>query len=200
MSASGLGLAFRGWNYITTSITFDSIAFPSLTDPNGSVWLDIRYGVTFVDRDWLIKKFLSQKISTMPVSLKLKGIGASKYELGDFALTTIYIPGIDKKGHEVYASISYKLYLVDGLKANMLVRNKVLCTEGFAINLFISFALIYSCGVKIDINARQRSEFLRHKALASTPTIIPPRLETLVTFQRIKLPDSRNFLFYLTPQ
>ncbi len=90
----------------------------------------------------------------MPVLLKVRSIGASKHKLKNFALTTIYIPGIDERGQEVYASISCKLHLVNGLKANMLVGNDVLYTEGFAINLSTFFALIHSCGVKIDINAR----------------------------------------------
>lgn len=64
----------------------------------------------------------------------------------------------------------------------MLVGNDVLCIEGFTINLFTSSALIYSCGMKIDINTRQRSKFLRYKVLASTPTIIFPRSEVLVVF------------------
>ena len=136
----------------------------------------------------------------MPVSLKVRGIGASKHELGHFALTTLYILSTDEKGHEVYASITCKLHLVDGLKTNMLVGNNVLCTEGFALNLYNSSALIHSCGVRIGINARQRSEFLRHRALASAPTIIPPYLEALVAFQRIKLPDSCDFLFSPAPQ
>ena len=153
-----------------------------------------------MDRDWLTKKLPSQKISTMPVPLKVRGIGASKHESGHFALTTLYIPGTDEKGREVYASITCELHLVDGLKANMLVGNDVLCTEGFAVNLYNSSALIHSCGVRIDINARQHSEFLRHRALAIVLTIIPPHSEALVAFQRIKLPDSRDFLFSRAPQ
>lgn len=68
-----------------------------------------------MDRDWLAKKLSSQKISIMPVPLKVRSIGALKYKSRDFALTTIDIFGIDKKDCEVYASISCKLHLVDGL-------------------------------------------------------------------------------------
>ncbi len=147
-----------------------------------------------------MKKLPSQKISTIPVPLKVRDIGASRHESWQFALRTLYIPGTDQKGRKVYTSITCELYLVDGLKANILVGNDVLCTEDFAINLYNSSALIHSCGVRININARQHSQFLRHKALANTSTIIPPHSEVLVAFQRIKLPDSRNFLFSPAPQ
>lgn len=127
-------------------------------------------------RDWLAKKLSSQKISTMPVPLKVRGIGASMYESRDFALTTNYIPSIDEKGREVYASISYELYQVNGLKANILVSNDMLYTESFTINLSTSSALIHCCGVKIDINVRQYSKFLKYRAPAGALTIMLPRL------------------------
>lgn len=39
----------------------------------------------------------------------------------------VYILGFDGNGYKVYASIICELHLVDGLKANMLVENDVLC-------------------------------------------------------------------------
>ena len=97
----------------------------------------------------------------MSMSLKVKGIGVLKHESGDFGFTTIYIPDIDKKSREVYTSISYELYLVNRLKTNILMGNNIFYIEGFAINLSISSTLIHSCGMRIDINARQHSKFLR---------------------------------------
>lgn len=129
------------------------------------------------------------------VPLKIKGIGASKHESENFALRTVYIPSFNGNGREIYASITCELHLVDGLKTNMLMRNDLLCTRGFAINLSSSSALIYSYGVSININARQHSEFLRHRALSNASTIIPPRSEALIVFQHIELSNSRNFLF-----
>lgn len=49
----------------------------------------------------------------MLVPLKVKGIDALTYESGEFVLTTIYIPDVDKKCCEVYTSINCELYLVD---------------------------------------------------------------------------------------
>lgn len=40
------------------------------------------------------------------------------------------------------------------------MNNHMLYTEGFAINLSISSALIHSCSKKINTNARQYSKFL----------------------------------------
>lgn len=94
----------------------------------------------------------------------------------------VFILSFDENGREVYTSITCKLHLINRLKANMLVENDVLCTEGFAINRSSSSALIHSCDIRIDINARQHSKFLRHRGLASASTIIPSCLEALITF------------------
>lgn len=154
LSALWSGLAFKDQNYVTISITFKPAALPSPTDPDNSVCLNTSCGITLVDRDWLTKKLLSQRISTMPVPLKIRGIGASKHESGQFVLTMLYIPGTDEIGREVYTSITCKLHLINGLKANMLMGNNILCIKGFALNLYNFSALIYSCGIRIDISAR----------------------------------------------
>lgn len=109
----------------------------------------------------------------MPVPLKIKGIGTLQYNSKKFALTTINIYGIDKKGRRVYVSISCKLHLDNRLKANILVGNNVFCMEEFAINLSTSSTLIYSCSVRIDVSARQYFEFLKQRILASGSTLMP---------------------------
>ena len=200
LSAPGSGLAFRGWSYATTSITFDPALLPAISDPDTSVCLDTGCGVSLVDKIWLAKNHPSQKISTMPVPLKVKGIGASRHESKEFALTALHIPGLDREGSEVYACIKCELHLVEGLKANILIGNDIHCTEGFTINLASAYAHILSCGVTIVINARNHSQFLRCNVLANATTFIPPKSEALIDFQQISLPDSCNFLFQPFPQ
>lgn len=108
----------------------------------------------------------------MPVPLKVKVLAFQSMSQ-ETLLLTIYIPDINKKGREVYASISFKLHLIDGLKANMLIGNNVLCTEDFAINFSTFSAFIYSRDVKIDINVREHSKFSSQKVLANSPIIVP---------------------------
>ena len=146
LTAPGSGLAFRGWSYATTLITFDSAILLAVGYPNTLVYLDIGCGVSLVDKTWLARKRVSQKISTMPVPLKVRGIGASRHESEEFVLTALYISGFDQRGTEVYTYVKCKLYLIEALKANMLIENNVLCTEGFIINFASASAHILSCG------------------------------------------------------
>lgn len=118
----------------------------------------------------------------MLVPLKVKDIGASKYKSRELALTIIYILNLNQEGLEVYICIKCKLYLVKGLKANMLISNNVFYTEGFFINLTNTSADILSCGVDIVISTRYYFKFLKYKVLANTVIFIPPKLKALVFF------------------
>lgn len=182
LSALGSGLKLRDWNYAITSITFDPAIWPAISDPNTSVCLNTSCEVSLVDKAWLAKKHLSQKISTMPMPLKVKGISASRHKSEKFAFTAFYMPSLDRKGSEVYACINYKLYLVGGLKANMLIENNVFCTKDFVINFANASANILSFGVTIIINARNYLQFLRRKVLANSITFIPSKSKVFVNF------------------
>lgn len=116
LSAPRLSLGFRGWNYITISITFNPAALPFFTDHNSSIYPDTGCKITLVYRDWLAKKLFSSKINRMTISLNVKGIGASKYKSKNFILTTVYIPSFDGNVREVYTSIIYKLHLLTDWK------------------------------------------------------------------------------------
>lgn len=157
LSAPGFGLAFRGWSYTTTPITFNPAILPAIGDPNTLECLDTGCGVSLVDKTWLAKKYPSQKISTIPIPLKVRGIGVSSYELEKFALTALYMPGLDQGGLEVYTCIKCELHLVEGLRANMFIVNNVFCIEGFTINLASTSAHILSYKVTIVVNARSYS-------------------------------------------
>lgn len=150
-----------------------------------------------MDKIWLVKKLLSQKISIIPVPLKVGSIGASRHKSNKFAFTALYIPGLDREGSEVYTCIKCKLHLVEGLKANMLIGNNILCTESLTINLASAFAYILSFEVTIVINARNYLQFLRRNVLADVIRFIPLKSKALINFQQIPSLDSHDFSFQL---
>lgn len=135
-----------------------------------------------MDRVWLAKKLSLQKINIIAVPLKVRGIGSSKHKLEEFVLITIYIPGLDQESTEIYAFINFKLHPIDGWKANILVDNDVLYTKSFAINFFNASIYIHNCGIKIGINTKHQSEFLKRKILINDSTFVSPQLETLIAF------------------
>ncbi len=100
----------------------------------------------------------------------------------------------------VYASIKCELYLVEGLRANILIGNNILAPEGFVINIGLGYAIVRSCGIKITIRARQRGQFLRRKLFAKKDGVVPLRSKAMIPLLPISLLDDRDFLFHLTAQ
>lgn len=110
--------------------------------------------MTLVHKNWLLRQLPRQKIKEMSIPLKVREIGASKYESAQFAEVSLFLPGETNKGQKVYASIQCKLYLVKGLRANIFIGNDILALESFMLNVGLSHALVGSCRVKITIKAR----------------------------------------------
>lgn len=111
----GSGLGFRGWTYATASITLTLEHLPPSSDPDFTACLDTGCGVTFVDRDWLLKRLPHQKISTISILLKVRGIGASKHESAEFPALSLYFPGKNDAEQLVYIALKCEIHLVDGL-------------------------------------------------------------------------------------
>ncbi len=89
---------------------------------------------------------------------------------------------------------------MEGLHANLLIDNDIMSPEGMIIDLGKKTALIGACGVTIDVNAKQRGQFLARKLLTSHDSVIPPRSEAMISLVKLPLPDDRDFLFHHTPQ
>lgn len=91
----------------------------------------------------------------MSTPLKVRGIGSSKYKSAQFAEVSLFLLDENVEGRQVYALFKYKLHLIEGLQANILVgNNNILGPKSFILNLRISHAIVGSCGVIIPIKAR----------------------------------------------
>lgn len=89
---------------------------------------------------------------------------------------------------------------MEGLCANLLISNDIIFPKSMIINLGKKTALIGACRVTIDMNAKQRGQFLASKLLTSHDSIISPRSEAMISFVKLLFPDDRDFLFHPTPK
>lgn len=72
--------------------------------------------------------------------------------------------------------------------------------EAMAIDLRKKTALIDACKVTINVNAKQRGQFLARKLLISQDSVIPPHSKAMIFLVKLPLPNNRDFLFHPTPQ
>lgn len=149
----------------------------------------------FVDEKWLCKYALDEIILKIVVLLKVCGIRASKHESNEFVSMPIYFLGVNKYKQPVYACIHRKIFLVDGLRANMLVGNNIIVPEGIMIDLANSTAFITSRNVWIAIIARQRGQSLIKKLMVDTTIFLPSNSKSLVLVIYGALLCNRDFFF-----
>lgn len=125
----------------------------------------------------------------MPFLLKIRGISAMKHESKKFILIILYFLSLKQWGKEIHTYIRYKVYLVDGLKVNMLINNNLLGIKGFFINFGIFLSYIESCNIDAYISIKHSFCLLTRKVFINTTTIISPKSEILMLFKQIQLLD-----------
>lgn len=152
--------------------------------------------MTLVDKDWLPRQLLNQKIKEISIPLKVRGIRASKYESAQFAELFLFLLRENDEKQKVYTSIKCELYLVKGLKANILIGNNILALENFVLNIGLGHTVVGSCKIKITIRARQRGQFLRSKLLVEKDGVVPLRSEAIIPLFPVPFPNNRDFLFH----
>lgn len=108
----------------------------------------------------------------------------------------IYIPSLNYENLEVYIYIKCKLYLFNGLKANILIINNIFYTKDFLINFADNFMYIQSYDMNNIINTKYYSLYLKCKVLANVTTFISTKSKVLISFKQIFLSNLYNFLFY----
>ena len=136
----------------------------------------------------------------MSTPIKFRGIDASKHESSEFTALSLYFPGKNAVGDLVYAALRCEIHLMEGLRTNLLVGNDIMSLEAMVINLEKKTAIIGTCGISIDENARQRGQFLTKKLLTNQDSVISPRSEAIISLKNLPLPDDQDFLFHPAPQ
>ena len=89
----------------------------------------------------------------MAFFITVRGIGSNNYTINKYIIFDIYIFGI-KKNKPVKAFIIKKAYIVDGLKAKMLVGIDIMGFELINISVARKTAHIGSCEINILISIK----------------------------------------------
>lgn len=105
-------------------------------------------------------------------------------------------PSFNYNKIKVYIYIQCKLYLIKGLKENMLISNDIFDTKNFSINFSNIFIYIKSCDINIVINAKYHAQYFKYKILANAIIFISLKSKALVFFKQMAPFNLSNFLFY----
>ena len=150
-----------------------------------------------------MKKLLPQAvISRISSSLKIRGVGSSQHETSEYLITPCYFLGINKQNNKVLTCIRREIHIVNGLRANMLIKNDFIGPKEIIIDVVKEKTYIDSCKTSIMVTARQCGQFIRRKIHALLITKIPSHSEKFIPIftSSLSLPNDRDYMFKLTKQ
>ena len=212
-SGLGSGMAFRSWNFASTSVSLDKETFKDfdydapvnasaapLTSEEASPTshtgcIDTGCGPTLIDREWLKRQLPDVKIHKMAVALKVRGIGSSRHKTDEYITEPLYFPALSKADESIIACIRRELHIIDNLRVNLLIGNDILGAEGFVLDMAQGRAYIPGCGATIRITSRPRGQFISRVLHAESHIIVPPRSQRIIPIRSLGLPEDRDFLF-----
>ena len=184
----GTGYGFRGWTYAKAEVTLSPTGQPE------TGCLDTGAGVTLSDRDFYKRQNPNGTIRTMATPLKVRGLGTHRHESSEYAICDIHLKG-EKDGKPVTSVLRREVHLVDNLKANMLIGNDVIGSEGIVIDPVKKQAFITSTGATIPVEVRSPKNNIQRPVHIRKTTVIPPHTEVAVPINGTSLPETRDFLF-----
>lgn len=97
-----------------------------------------------------------QKISTISTPLKVRKIKVSRYKFKEFVALFLNFSEIDSIGKLVYILLRYKIHLIKGQRANLLIGNNIILSKNFVIDIKKRTILIGSYAVIVPISIKQK--------------------------------------------
>jgi len=103
---------------------------------NLDVKLEIGYGnteyrVTITNRAFIKRALPRTHIRTITTPLEVTGIGKDKHKIDEYIITPLFLVGRNKLGYNIITKTAPReIYLVDSLRANILIRIDVITPKG----------------------------------------------------------------------
>ena len=98
------------------------------------IYINTGYGVTLVDKLQLLALLLYIEIRRIVLLLRIKGLGLVIYNTNKYILIPIFIPTV-KDGINILYRIYREVYLVDNLKAYILLSNNIIRPKKIVLDI-----------------------------------------------------------------
>ena len=96
--------------------------------------------MSLIDRVWAKTELPDLKVLVIASPLRVRGVRATKYETSNFVTVPIYLPSISSvpnisSGNKVLVYIKREFYLINNLRAKILIGNNIITLEKIVINI-----------------------------------------------------------------
>ena len=170
-----------------------------LSEDFDEVCIDTGCGSTMIDRQFLASKrpdYAAHVVKTSP--MKVNGIGSASLSTSEKIALDLTIPG-EADGDAARASFTRYAYIVDDLKAKLLIGNDILGPEDMVPHVGKGKLTIGSCGnftTPLHVTPREGERVKRAVRSLAVVTIPPHSCAAVpVKYKGGKLPHDRDFVF-----
>lgn len=138
-----------------------------------SVYIDSDYSVTLINRAFLLEQMPNTRIYIMASLILVRGIGSNYHSINKYVLLKIYLSG-KRNGKDVRVKITRETYLIDRLKAKMLLSTDVIRSEKIDIITLRNEVYIdlYDTIVPIDLKSRSRDITIKSVVAEKKTTLL----------------------------
>ena len=119
------------------------------------------------------------------------------YYSDEFTIITFYIKKVLSNDTRTFTQITRKIYIVNNLKANMLINSNILTPKRIIIDFDTQLIIINSYrSITIPINSRARSNSIKRTIKTSSRIVLSPHFVTPISITYVgELSPDRNLLF-----
>ena len=151
-----IGFGFRNYYFLTLIIKLTESATPE------PVYMDTGCLISLIDRHFFKECCPLIRINIIASPILIRGIGSNYHSTNEYMLLEIFLLG-KREGKEGLAKIIREVYLVDRLKAKMLLGTDIIGPKIIDIIIFKKQVYIGSCKTTVPIDFKLRSRGVTYK-------------------------------------
>ena len=158
---------------------------------------DTGCSVTLIDRAFLQEQLPKHQILLKDSPLVVRGIGSNQHTTAEYVNLNIYVPGShDADGRPVQALLKRPAFIVDDLRAKMLIGMDILASEHIDLVISTRTGHIGSCATNFQLTVAPPSRpFVKHDVIVGKSVSIPAHSHMAIPIERIELPAGDDYMF-----
>ena len=137
------------------------------------------------------------QIRKIAVKILIRKLGSKIHYFDEFAIIIFYMKGILSNNTRALTQITREIYIVDNLKADMLINSNILTPKRIIIDFDTQLIIINSYrSITISMNSRARSNSIKRTIKTFSRVVLSPHFVTSVPVAYAdELSQDRNLLF-----
>ena len=156
---------------------------------------DTGCSVTLIDRAFLETQLPRHRILQKDHPLLVRGIGANHHSTTQYVNLDIYVPGHhDSDGRPVEALLRHQAFVVDNLRAKMLIGMDILASEDVDLLISTRSGHIGTCRTKFELNVTPPRPFIKRDVVLERHVTIPAKAHLAIPIEHSELPTG-DYIF-----